>query len=39
MVMGDTEISIYGNVAMAKTKKGDLESVSYTEITDDSINM
>ena len=39
MVMGETEINIYGNVAMARTKIGDTESVSYTEITDDSINM
>lgn len=39
MKSGDTVISIYGNVAVSKSKVGNEEFVSYTELDGDNLNM
>lgn len=39
MKSGDTVISIYGNVAVSKSKVGSEEFVSYTELDGDNLNM
>lgn len=39
MKSGDTVISIYGNVAVSKSKIGNEEFVAYTELDGDTLNM